>query len=186
MRELVFCLEGEAEKAMLEGLLPRLSLPEDFVFRYLVFQGKQDLAKQLPLKLRKYINPQARFFVLRDQDSHPNCVELKASLVALCTAAGRPFAMVRIACREMESFFLADLLAVERGLDVKGLSRLQRTEKFRAPDRLGSPAKELVNLTRKQYQKVSGSRLIGRHLQLDNERSPSFRNLVSGIRRLAA
>jgi len=35
-------------------------------------------------------------------------------------------------------------------------------------------------------EKIAGSRAIGHHLSLDNERSPTFRHLVSGIRRMAA
>jgi hypothetical protein len=57
---------------------------------------------------------------------------------------------------------------------------------FRSPDRLGNPSKELEKLTSGLYQKVSGSRAIGEFLDLANERSPSFRNLVAGIRRMEA
>lgn len=186
MTELVFCLEEESAKAMLEGVLPRL-LPEvEFVFKYIVFQGKQDLEKQLLRKLRGYCNTEARFIVLRDQDSNPNCVEVKRKLVDLCVKAGKPEALVRIACRELESFYLADLLAVELGLGMSGLAKLQLGKKFRSPDYLGAPSRELATLTKGKYQKVGGSRSIGKHIQLDNQRSDSFRNLISGICRLAA
>lgn len=185
MTELVFCLEEESAKAMLEGVLHRL-LPEgEFVFKYIVFQGKQDLEKQLFRKLRGYCNTDARFVVLRDQDANPNCVEIKSKLVDLCIQAGKPGALVRIACRELESFYLADLLAVELGLGISGLAKLQLGKKFRSPDYLGAPSRELTTLTRGKYQKVGGSRSIGKHMQLNNERSDSFRNLISGIRRLA-
>jgi len=186
MKELVFCLEEQSAKVMLEGVLPRLLPLGEFVFRYIVFQGKQDLEKQLQRKLKGYFNPAARFLVIRDQDSHPNCVDVKARLVDLCTQAGKPHALVRIACRELEAFYLAYLQAVERGLGVHGLAKHQLTKKFRSPDYLGSPSKELSILTKGKYQKVGGSRSIGVHLQLDNARSDSFRNLVAGVRRLAA
>lgn len=184
MMELVFCLEEESAKVMLEGVLPRL-LKDQFVVRYIVFQGKQDLERQLPRKLRCYSNLQARFLVLRDQDSHPSCRDLKTRLIELCNQAGKPHALVRIACRELESFYLADLAAVELGLCVTGLVKSQPTKKFRAPDYLGSPSRELTLLTKGKYQKVGGSRAIGAHLQLDNARSVSFSNLLSGILRLA-
>lgn len=184
MTELVFCLEEESAKVMLEGVLPRLLQVDQFVVRYMVFQGKQDLEKQLPRKLRCYTNPNARFLVLRDQDSHLSCMDLKERLVDLCGKAGKPHALVRIACRELESFYLADLAAVELGLGVTGLVKLQLTKKFRGPDYLGSPSRELALLTKGKYQKVGGSRAIGVHLQLENARSSSFRNLLSGILRL--
>lgn len=53
MKSLVFFLEEPSAKAMLNGLLPRLH-PMGWQFRYVVFEGKQDLEKQLPLKLRAW------------------------------------------------------------------------------------------------------------------------------------
>ena len=76
MKELVFLLEEPSAKAMLESLLPRL-LDEEITFRLIPFKGKQDLQKQLVGKIRSYVNPQARFIVLQDQDSVPDCLTLK-------------------------------------------------------------------------------------------------------------
>jgi hypothetical protein len=83
-----------------------------------------------------------------------------------------------------ETYYLADLPAVEQALDVRGLASKQVTEKFRAPDHLGSPSRELKAVTNNRYEKVAGSRKLGQYLSLDNERSPSFRNLIGGIRRM--
>lgn len=184
MKELVFCLEELSAKAMLEGLLPRIFSKNEFVFRYIVFQGKQDLEKQLPRKLKGYCNTEAHFVVIRDQDSYSNCIELKNKLRDLCEKAGKPNVLIRIACRELESFYLADLKAVEQGLKINGLAKHQEIRKFRNPDYLSSPSSELKTLTKGKYQKVGGSRAIGVHLDLNNERSDSFRNLISGIRHL--
>lgn len=51
-------------------------------------------------------------------------------------------------------------------------------------DKLGSPSAELKKLTKGAYQKVSGSRELGKHLALDNARSPSFQNLIAAIGRM--
>ncbi len=184
MRELVFLLEEQSAKAMLDSLLPRL-LDDRVTFRLIPFEGKQDLEKQLVRRIRGYQNRAARFIVLRDQDSQPDCVKLKQHLLDLCAASGKQAAcVVRIACTELESFYLADLASVERALGIKGLATQQQSRKFREPDSLGSPSRELKVLTRNRYEKVAGSRAIGACLTLDNGRSPSFRNLVSGIRRM--
>ena len=184
MKELVFLLEEESAKAMLENMLPRMLHP-DICPRFIPFEGKQDLEKQMLRRLRAYVNPLARFIILRDQDNAQDCVALKARLVGQCQQAGQAAkASVRIACKELESFYLADLCAVEQGLALNNLATKQASKKFRSPDRLGSPSKELDILTRGQYQKVSGSRAIGKFLDPDNERSPSFRNLVKAIRRM--
>ena len=183
MKELVFLLEEPSAKALLEVLLPRFLNPT-ITLRFIPFEGKQDLDRQLERKLRGYRNPEARFLVLRDQDS-ADCGKIKAQLLAKCANAGRAAtALVRIACRELETFYLADLAAVEAVYGFSGLVAQQEKAKFRAPDYLGSPSQELLTLTRYQYQKISGSRQIGEYLQPDNTRSVSFKHLIAGIRRL--
>lgn len=184
MKELVFLLEEESAQAMLESLLPRILNPE-IKPRLIPFEGKQDLEKHMTKRIRGYINPEARFIVLRDQDSAPDCTQVKARLVEHCQRTGQAAkSLVRIACKELETFYLADLNAVEQGLTLKKLATQQGSAKFRNPDRLGSPSKELTVLTKGAYQKVSGSRAIGKHLDPANTRSSSFKNLVAGIRRM--
>ncbi|HEX8613639.1 MAG TPA: DUF4276 family protein [Telluria sp.] len=177
-------LEERSAKALLESLLPRI-LNDGIEFRCISFEGKQDLEKQLARKIRAYQNDQARFIVMRDQDSHSDCLALKRRVLDLCNEAGKADrCLVRIACTELETFYLADLQAVEQALELKGLVKHQQTRKFRTPDLLGSPARELKNLTGQRYEKIAGSRAIGQHLDLDNNRSPSFRNLIKAIRRM--
>ncbi len=181
MKELVFFLEEESAKALLEKLVPRM-IPEGETvhFRCVVFEGKQDLQKNLKQKLRGYLRPNAQFFVLRDQD-RSDCVAVKHNLRAICLSAGQPNTVVRIACRELEAFYWGDLGAVEAALGVKGLARRQKTAKFRDPDQIQNPALELERLTQFAYQKVAGSRAIGEHLDLAASRSRSFRHLVGSI-----
>ena len=139
MSQIVFFLEEASAEAMLNGLLPRL-LPAEIGFRCIPFEGKQDLEKQLMRKIRAYQNEQARFIVLRDQDSHPDCQAVKGRLLELCEASGKSArCLVRIACRELEAFYLADLLAVEQALSIPGLAKRQQSRKFKNPDSLGSP-----------------------------------------------
>ncbi|MCL2656429.1 MAG: DUF4276 family protein [Betaproteobacteria bacterium] len=185
-KELVFLLEEPSAGALLENLLPRF-LSAEITCRMIPFEGKQDLEKHLARRIRGYQNVDARFMVLRDQDSHQNCVALKQRLMGLCDQSGKRLAcLVRIACTELETFYLADLIAVETALNLHGLAKQQRSQKFRAPDHLGSPSQELRRLTKGMYQKVAGSREIGKHLDLDNMRSRSFYNLIRGIRRMEA
>ncbi len=184
MSELVFLLEEESARAMLESLLPRI-LDGDIATRFIVFEGKQDLERNLTRRIRGYNNASARFLVLRDLDRNPDCQVLKQSLQSLCNNAGRATqCLVRIACREIEAFYLADLAAVDHAIGTQHLRGQQEKEKFRYPDRLSSPSRELAKLTKNMYQKVSGSRAIGAFLDPENLRSSSFRNLVAGIRRL--
>ncbi|MFO7535739.1 MAG: DUF4276 family protein [Kiritimatiellia bacterium] len=184
MSEFVFLLEEASAEAMLSGLLPRL-LTEGTVFRFIVFEGKRDLDNQLERRLRGYRVPGARFVVLRDQDAS-DCREVKASLLEKCRAAGKANTLVRIACHELESWYLADLSAVERGLEISGLASQQAKKKYRESDGVANAAEELEKVTSHRYQKVGGSRAIGPHLDLNNTRSRSFAVFVEGIRRLLA
>jgi len=182
MTELVILLEEPSAKAMLEGVLPRL-LGDDVGVVYVVFEGKQDLEKRLPRRLRAWQNPHARFLVMRDQDSG-NCYEIKRKLIGICEEAGRPDALVRVACHELESFYLGDLQAVASTIGPNTLARQQNNAKYRDPDRLNNAAQELKRIA-KSYQKLSGSRAIGAVLSLDGNRSRSFNQLIGGIKRLA-
>jgi len=104
MSELVFLLEEASAKAMLEQLVPRL-IGMDVPARYITFEGKQDLEKQLERRIRGYHNPNARFIVLRDLDSNPNCKKLKTNLLAKVNSTGKTAQiLVRIACQELEAF----------------------------------------------------------------------------------
>lgn len=185
MTTIVFLLEEPSAEALLHGVLPRL-LPAGVSYRCIPFEGKQDLHKQLERKLRSWLAPNTRFIVMRDQDSG-DCVAIKEELSALCRRAGKPEALVRIACRELESFYLGDLQAVEQGLGINALAAHQENRKYRLPDELGNPSEELIQLTRKRYQKLAGSRSIAPQLRLDDSnRSHSFKVLLAGIRKVAA
>ena len=110
---------------------------------------------------------------------------MKRRFAEECTRSGRAeHCLVRIACREMETFYLADLGAVGRALEIPGVGKHQNKRKFRRPDELTGPSVILEGLTEKRYRKVSSSRRIGAFLDPENARSGSFRNFVAAIRRL--
>ncbi|MCL5946391.1 MAG: DUF4276 family protein [Planctomycetes bacterium] len=179
MSELVFLLEEQSAAEMLKGLLPRLALP-GIPVRYIVFEGKSDLEEQLVLRLQHYQSADAHFVILRDQDAG-DCKKIKEQLVEKCRAAGRADALVRIACHELESWYLADLAAVEKGLMIAGLAQKQDKAKFRKPDLLANTCQELEKLTNHRYQTVGGSRAIGPYLDPANKRSKSFEVFIQGI-----
>lgn len=184
MKALVVFTEELSAKVMLESLMPRLLAPE-ISFRCVAFEGKQDLEKQLPIKLRGWRTPCTRFVILRDQDSG-DCHDIKRNLRGICNDANKPGVLIRIACRELEGWYFGDLAAVEQGLNIDGLSAFERRAKYRSPDNIVNPAAELKKITKNQYQKVSGSRAIGKYLLLENERSTSFKHFILGITRLIA
>ena len=73
MNEVVFLLEEDSAKVLLAVLFPLVVPDASVQARFIVFEGKQDLEKQMTKKLRGYLNRSARFIVMRDRDSAPDC-----------------------------------------------------------------------------------------------------------------
>ncbi|MBF0179065.1 MAG: DUF4276 family protein [Magnetococcales bacterium] len=178
--QVVIFLEEESARALLQELLPRLF--PDCSFRYIVFEGKQDLEKQLVGKLRGWRQPGCRFVVLRDRDAG-DWQLIKAHLATLCQESGKEDVLIRIACRELESWYLGDLDAVAKALDVNVAPSMQNRRGFRHPDALDNPVQELVRLA-PHYQKVAGSRAMGKVMGGQKNRSCSFNVFLSGIGRM--
>ncbi|HIJ40384.1 MAG TPA: DUF4276 family protein [Deltaproteobacteria bacterium] len=182
MKRLIFLLEEPSTEEMLKGVLPRL-LPVDVYPEFKVFERKQDLEKRLAQTLKAWRAPHCAFVVIRDQDSG-DCHVIKQKLIDLCRQANRSDVLIRVACRELESFYLGDLAAVEKGLGIFGLARKQNNRKYRAPDKIGSPSWELGQLTAGIYKKLAGSRAIAPYLEIEANKSHSFKILLAGIRKL--
>lgn len=178
MSKIVFMVEEESMKTALDGLLPML-MPNEIPWQVIPHEGKSDLEKSLPIKLKGWREPDVRFVVLRDNDGG-DCVAIKQKLVEICLAGHRSDTLVRIVCQELEAWFLGDLAAVSRAFNKPAVANLQRKKKFRTPDNLGSPYQELKKLI-PNYQKVSGARKIAPHLDLATNRSKSFQVFISGI-----
>lgn len=184
MKELVVLLEEPSVRQMLEAIVPKVA--PNVPLRCIVFQGKQDLEKNITKKMKCYQNPNARFLVVRDQDSG-NCETVKQGIVQRCNESGKDSYKVRIMCHELETVYLADLQAVEHGLKLKNVASLQEKNPYRHPDVLANPKQKLKLLAVQHkglYQDIAGSRAIAPFLDINNTRSLCFKNLVSAIREL--
>ena len=179
---LVFFLEEPSARDFLEAILPRV-LPTHITPHFLVFEGKQDLEKQLVWRMKRWLRPNSRFIVMRDQDNG-DCRVIKSRLLGLCQQAGQPTATVRIVCRELETFFVGDWRAIAAGFAQPKLSAQAQKAKFRQPDLLGSPSREIKQMI-PTYQKREGARTISPHLDLTSNRSTSFRVLLRTLSDMA-
>ena len=183
MMHRVFLLEEPSAQDALQAWLPNW-LPAEVTPHFIVFQGKQDLEKNMVLRMRYWLLPNSRFLVLRDQDSG-DCKVVKAGLVARCADAGRPDAVVRVACRELESFFIGDWHAVADAFGKPALARLARKASYRNPDDLGSPSQELAKHL-SAYQKRDGARRIAPLVDPARNASRSFHALRTAVLALGA
>jgi hypothetical protein len=185
MRSLVFLLEEPSAQDALQGFLPHI-IPRTISIKYLVFEGKQDLERRMARTMRAWCQRDTRFIVLRDQDSG-DCKVIKASLLARCVEAGRANdAIVRIACHELEAWFVGDWASVAKAFDHPKLSKLQQKSMYRDnPDRLSNPVDELRKHI-PHYQKRDGARRIGPYLRRDTNASRSFQVFVDAVLRLSS
>lgn len=183
--DLIFLVEEPSITIVLNEILPKI-MPAETSFMCITHQGKQDLIKSIPIKLKAFekFSPATKFIIIHDQDSH-DCKKLKSELVNICQKAGKPNAMIRIICHELESWFLGDLAAVEKAyrLAPNTLSKQQTNRKFRNPDQLNSAKQELRNLV-KEYYPGTHSKQIAPYLSLTTNTSQSFQIFIKGIHQL--
>ncbi len=99
MSRVVFLLEEPSMKVFLKALLPRAFPGLEFLC--VPHEGKQDLEKSIPRKLRAWNEAGVRFVVIRDND-RDECKKVKSRLRNVCEQAGRPETVIRIACQELE------------------------------------------------------------------------------------
>ncbi len=184
---LVVLVEGESEPIVLRAILDKLGILPSAV-KIIPHQGVSDLEKSLQKKLRGWKEPAARFLVMRDNDSG-DCMARKVRLAKIAADAGKKDeTVVRIVCQELEAWFLGDPKALEAAGYLKKGSRPALLK--RDPDSVAKPSKELERLVRKKsrnlsYQKKSGATKIAKYLNLDNNRSASFRHLVASLKKMA-
>ena len=188
--DLIFLLEEESMKLVLETILPKL-IPSYKSICYITHQGKQDLVRSIPRKIKVFqrFNKHTKFIIVHDQDSH-NCLDLKDKLIKLCDQCNPQNVLIRIICRELESWFLGDLIAVEKAFELtpNTLAKYQNKQKFRNPDRLNSAKQELTKLFKKgfneDYCPALHSRKIAPYLSLSQNRSHSFQIFIRGVKEL--
>lgn len=181
---LVFLLEEPSMKLLLGSLLPRLfpGWLEHTHFLLVPHEGKSDLDRSVPKKLRAWQIPGDRFVILRDNDN-ADCVNLKKRFVQLCADCGRPDTLVRLVCQELESWYLGDLLALGQAYRDTKIDSPGNRKRFADPDSWQKPSVEVARLA-PAFQKGSAARLMGANLRASVNTSASFQALVSGLQRL--
>ena len=164
-------------EVLLNDLIPRLfpNLP----FLCVSHEGKQDLEKSIPRKLRAWREPGVTFAIVRDQDEG-DCRRLKESLYSLCQQGNREDSLIRIACKELEAWYLGAPEALAEAFGRESVRGLGRRAKFRNPDSVSRPSEELRRLV-PGFQKVTGARRMAQHLTRTGNRSRSYQVFLDGI-----
>lgn len=67
--DVIFLLEESSLKDVLEVILPKI--PDSITYICISHQGKQDLARSIPIKIKAFkFSPSTKFIIVHDQDSH--------------------------------------------------------------------------------------------------------------------
>jgi hypothetical protein len=180
MKKLVFLLEEQSMKEVLTILLPKI-IPVNFTFQCIHHNGKSSLRKSIPIKTKGWCEPDVQFVIVHDKNSS-DCKKLKEELYNLIDSTRHSNSLIRIACTELESWFLGDLDAIEKGYHVK-LATHKTRALFRNPDAISNAKQELKKLV-PVYQPISGSNAIAQFMDITKNNSHSFNVFVSGIKKL--
>ena len=182
MKQLVFLLEERSMKILLEGLLPRL-MPE-IPFICIPHEGKKDLEKSIPRKLKAWRDPETLFVIIQDNDGG-DCQLLKARLMSMSRGTNRADVLVRIACQELEAWYFGEPAAMAKAFGNDQLKEIGHKAQYRDPDSIQKPSKELAQLI-PEFQKISGARGMAAHLTRNGNSSRSFQVTMEGLERLSA
>ncbi len=163
----------------LSNLVPGLQ------FQCIPHQGKKDLHKSIPRKLRAWKEPGIHFVVLQDQDEG-DCRKIKEDLLALCHEGGRSDSLVRIVCRELEAWYLgipeslADAFSIDR--KSKAIRNLKKPKYARDPDTVAKPS-GVIERSIPDFTKGKAARRMAAYISKDNP-SKSLRVLIDGVEKL--
>ena len=187
-----FLVEEQSMEVALNTLVPRI-VGEVPSFNVRVFQGKQDLLKELPNRLRGYrqwLPHDWRIVVLIDEDRE-DCHVLKERLEGIARDAGfvtrtsaspgqRFYVVNRIVIEELEAWFLGDVDAV-LGAFPRVPRTFHRRRGLREPDAIAGGTCEALErlLKRAGYYaggmpKIEAARRISACMDPQRNRSRSF------------
>lgn len=170
---IVILTEEESMSATLDTLVglhfPDVTKGVDWI--PLWFQGKSDLEKNIPTKMKRWNFGRPFFIIVRDQDGG-DCRAVKKKLHDIASKGGKAFS-IRVVCMELESWLLGELDAVEAAYPASEATKFKAKKKFRDPDSLSNASQELERLIRVRG-KVGRAKRIAKHFQPSRCRSKSF------------
>ena len=194
---LEFLLEEPSAEVVIKNLISGM-IRGRHSYKIITHQGKDDLLKKLPAKLRSYrgwIDPEFRIIILVDRDEE-DCHDLKLHLERISRTEGFPtksykrkqsfIVLNRIAIEELEAWFLGDNEAIRNAFPRINQRSLEKL-KNRNPDNIHGAWETLAGLLKNAgymksgYRKIEGANKISSHLNPLNNRSRSFQVFWEGL-----
>lgn len=191
-----FLLEERSAEKVLRNILPKI-ITGEHTYNPIVFNGKMDLLRDLPSRLRaysKWIPEDYRIVVLVDRDNE-DCQSLKYRLNQIAQEAGLQCkgindrssfqVMNRIAIEELESWFFGDPEAVRAAFP--GIAHFEKKAAYRNPDEIRNTWESLERLLQRKgyyltgYRKIEAADKISGFMQPLKNRSKSFQVFWTGL-----
>jgi len=188
MRFLHVFTEEPSAKIVFEQILPQI-LPEDVIFYVYQHQGKQDLESALRKTLPSISKiPGSKILVTRDQDAG-DCIDVKKRLREIIGDNCSCEFYIRVVCRELESWFLGDLDAIQSAYPRFQADQYRGKAEYRNVDKITSPSNLLLKIIpefskREHLPKLETSEAISQYLNIANNSSQSFRYTIDAIQKL--
>ncbi len=201
VEKLIVFVEEYSMEAALEILLPKLL--KGITFQIIRFQCKNDMLKQLPLRLKGYsswLPANWSILVLVDRDDD-DCKALKRELEKHCATAGlltRTAAKVgqkfkvtnRIVIEELESWYFGDWQAVKTAYP-KVNANIAGKAAYRDPDLIKGGTWEALERVLKNsgyfstgLRKIECARTVTPHMNVNVNRSKSFNVFYQAITKI--
>ncbi len=186
MSRIEILTEEPSMKVVLENILPKIlpshwQLGKNYFIR--AHEGKSDLQKSIPKKIRVFSNTSepTGVVIVHDQDSN-DCKKLKKELLDICQSNGNCPVLIRIVCRELEAWYLGDMQAIQSAYPHFKSEKHKNKAKFRNPDVLN--AADDIKTLLPTFQKMAGANAISNHLtlELSVNKSESFKQFVVGVK----
>jgi len=189
MNTLFILTEELSIKNVFDIVLPQI-LPQDVVCRVLVHQGKNDLEKVLAERIASLSRIDgAKILITMDQDNN-DCKQLKQKLVNLINEKCVCDYKIRIVCKELESWLLGDLSAIEKAFPRFKKEACIEKAQMKDVDKIKEkPTEFLLRIIpdfkdRKKLPKLEISKKIAPFLDIANNSSISFNHTINAIKQL--
>lgn len=175
-------------KNVFETILPKI-LPEGVAYRIYSHQGKGDLEKALTKTIPSISKiPDSKILILWDQDNE-DCIALKKKIQEALKGSCSCDFYIRIVCRELESWFLGDLSAVEKAFPRFKAEQYEHKVDLRNVDLMVSPSNYLRSIipdysSSKILPKLEVSGKIAPFMNIEKNTSTSFNHTIQSIKKL--
>jgi Domain of unknown function (DUF4276) len=180
MKTLIFFVEERSMMIVLDSLKSRFAPQRHVIIS--PHEGKNDLEKSFPRKIRAWNFPaDALFVVMRDNDGS-DCAILKERLISSVPLERRDRTRVRVVMQQLESWYLGDPMALVEAeyLTAAKAEIIKNTAKYRDPERIEN-ADEVFQKLAGAPGKLAAARRLGPFLDPDRNRSTSLRVVVETL-----